>query len=421
MKKVNVAKTIAKSFYPVFHDVMRHNHTFYWLAGGRGSTKSSFVSIVVPLLLMMNPDVNAMCLRKIGSSLKTSVYTQIEWGIETLGVSHLFSFKTSPPTITYLPTGQQIFFSGVDEPRKLKSIKPANGYVGIVWLEEFDQFAGMEEIRSVNQTLLRGGPKFWEFCSYNPPKSRDNWVNGEILYNDQDRLIHHSTYLDVPEDWLGPQFFLDADKLKKRNEIAYRHEYLGEATGTGGAVFENVEAVKLTQEEIDRFDHIHYGLDFGFALDPLAFICMNYDSKHEVLYIFDEIYATRLTNKRAGALIKQKIKNHAVIKADSAEPKSIQELNDFFMENGVNGRAYGARKGPDSIEFGIRWLEGLSRIYIDKERCPNTYREFISYEYEQTKTGEYISQYPDKNNHAIDAVRYGCEDLMPRARLRILR
>lgn len=421
MKNINVAKCISKSFYPVFRDCVSHKHTFYWLAGGRGSTKSSFVSIMLPLLLMMNKDVNAMCLRKIGSSLRTSVYAQIQWGIDTLQVSHLFSFRMSPPTITYLPTGQQIFFSGVDEPRKLKSIKPEHGYMGLVWLEEFDQFAGMEEIRSINQTLLRGGPKFWEFCSYNPPKSRDAWVNAEQLYDDPDRLINHSTYKDVPADWLGPQFLLEAEKLKERNETSYRHEYLGEATGTGGAVFDNVSDMAMDDEMIGRFDRRHYGLDFGFALDPLAFVQMHYDAKHEDLYIFGEIYRTHLMNKQAAALMAPLLPGHPVVEADSAEPKSIAELNAYLPSLGCHARVYGAKKGPDSVEFGIRWLQSLNHIYIDKRRAPNTYKEFMQYEYETNRAGEYISAYPDKNNHAIDACRYGCIDLMPRAHLSILK
>lgn len=407
MKNINVAKCISKSFYPVFRDCVSHKHTFYWLAGGRGSTKSSFVSIMLPLLLMMNKDVNAMCLRKIGSSLRTSVYAQIQWGIDTLQVSHLFSFRMSPPTITYLPTGQQIFFSGVDEPRKLKSIKPEHGYMGLVWLEEFDQFAGMEEIRSINQTLLRGGPLFWEFCSYNPPKSRDNWVNSEVLYEDGERLLHKSTYLEVPQDWLGPQFFADAEKLKKRNETAYRHEYLGDVTGTGGSVFENVHGTVFTEDELNQFDRRRYGLDFGFAIDPLAFVAMHYDPKRERLYIFDEIYQPKLTNSAAATRIKWKTTEGAIIRADSAEPKSIREMR----EAGLN--VYGAKKYPDSVDYGIKWLQSLDSIIIDKRRCPHTYEEFLKYEYERTKDGEYISAYPDKNNHAIDAVRYGCEDLMP--------
>ena len=297
---------------------------------------------------------------------------------------------------------------------KVKSIKLPFGYVGIVWYEELDQFSGMEEIRNLNQSLLRGGEKYWVFASYNPPKSRNNWVNEEVLSEYPDRMVHKTTYLSVPRSWLGDQFILEAEKLKAKNGTAYNHEYLGEVTGTGGAVFENVEDMSMPDTMLGSFDRRHYGLDFGFAVDPLAFVAMHYDAKHEDLYIFDEIYQQKLTNRQAAARIGGKYPACRVI-ADSAEPKSIMEMREL----GLN--VAGARKGPDSVDHGMKWLQNLAHIYIDKRRCPNTYREFVGYEYERNRDGQFISAYPDADNHAIDAVRYAMESEMPRARLRIMR
>lgn len=412
--EINIADRIARSFDSVFWDVQDHGHTFYWLPGGRGSTKSSFVGIEVPLLLMQHPQCHAVVLRKVGNTIKNSVYPQIQWGIEQLGVADRFKYITSPHEITYKATGQKILFFGVDDPMKVKSIKLPFGYVGIVWYEELDQFSGMEEIRNLNQSLLRGGEKYWVFASYNPPKSRNNWVNEEILNEYPDRLVHKTTYLDVPREWLGEQFLLEAEKLKAKNETAYKHEYLGEVTGTGGAVFENVSDMAMPDTMLGRFDRRHYGLDFGFAVDPLAFVAMHYDAKHEDLYIFDEIYQQKLTNRQAAARIGGKYPACRVI-ADSAEPKSIMEMREL----GLN--VAGARKGPDSVDHGMKWLQNLAHIYIDKRRCPNTYREFVGYEYERNRDGQFISAYPDADNHAIDAVRYAMESEMPRARLRIMR
>lgn len=411
--KINIADCIARSFDSVFWDAQDHGHTFYWLPGGRGSTKSSFVGIEVPLLLMQHPQCHAVVLRKVGNTIKNSVYPQIQWGLEQLGVADRFRCITSPHEITYKATGQKILFFGVDDPMKVKSIKLPFGYVGIVWYEELDQFSGMEEIRNLNQSLLRGGEKYWVFASYNPPKSRNNWVNEEILNEYPDRLVHKTTYLDVPREWLGEQFLLEAEKLKAKNETAYNHEYLGEVTGTGGAVFENVEDMVMTDEMISRFDRRYYGLDFGFAVDPLAFVAMNYDAKHEDLYIFDEIYRQKLTNRQAAAQIGARYNDCRII-ADSAEPKSIVEMR------GLGLNVAGARKGPDSVDHGMKWLQNLAHIYIDKRRCPNTYREFIGYEYERNREGQFISAYPDVDNHAIDAVRYGMEPVMLRRRIRTL-
>ena len=411
--EINIADRIARSFDSVFWDVQDHGHTFYWLPGGRGSTKSSFVGIEVPLLLMQYPQCHAVVLRKVGNTIKNSVYPQVQWGIEQLGIADRFKCITSPHEITYKATGQKILFFGVDDPMKVKSIKLPFGYVGIVWYEELDQFSGMEEIRNLNQSLLRGGETYWVFASYNPPKSRNNWVNEEILNEYPDRLVYKTTYLDVPREWLGEQFLLEAEKLKAKNETAYNHEYLGEVTGTGGAVFENVEDMVMTDEMISRFDRRYYGLDFGFAVDPLAFVAMNYDVKHEDLYIFDEMYRQKLTNRQAAARIGARYNDCRII-ADSAEPKSIVEMR------GLGLNVAGARKGPDSVDHGMKWLQNLAHIYIDKRRCPNTYREFIGYEYERNREGQFISTYPDVDNHAIDAVRYGMEPVMLRRRIRTL-
>ena len=403
--QVNVASSISPSFDGVFYDIQEHKYTHYWLAGGRGSTKSSFIGLTIPLLLMQNPNCHVVVLRKVRNTVKNSVFPQIQWGIDTLQMTGKFRAITSPHEITYTLTGQKILFFGLDDPAKVKSIKLPFGYVGIVWFEELDQFSGMEEIRNVLQSLLRGGEKYWVFCTYNPPKSRNNWVNEEIIQARPDRLVHHSTYLDVPREWLGEQFFLEADTLKNKNELLYRHEYLGEVTGTGGAVFDNVEDMAMSDERVGNFDRLYYGLDFGFAVDPLAFVAIHYDKKKEEVYIFDELYRQKLTNDRTGKWLKRKYPT-AMLIADSAEPKSIAELRSM----GVNVR--GARKGRDSVDYGIKWLQSRRTIYIDKRRCPNAYREFVTYEYERNREGKFISAYPDKNNHAIDAVRYGLDDVM---------
>ena len=405
MKTVRLSNVVAPHFYALHRDIKRHGHTYYWLEGGRGSTKSSEISLEIPQLLIKNPDCHAVVLRKVGNTIKNSVYPQMQWGIDALGLTSKFRFKTSPHEITYKKTGQKILFFGVDDPQKIKSIKLPFGYIGIAWFEELDQFSGMEEIRNLNQSLLRGGPRFWEFCSFNPPKSQNNWVNEEKLADDPDRLVHHSTYLGVPREWLGERFFEDAEKLKRKNEMAYRHEYMGEVTGTGGAVFDNVEDTTMPDEQVSLFDRLYFGLDFGFAVDPLAFICMHYDKKRRELYIYDELYGQKMTNRTAARRIKPLLHGH-LITADSAEPKSIAEMRDFGL------RVDGAKKGPDSIDYGMRWLQGLEKIHIDKRRAPNAYREFIGYEYERNREGQFISAYPDKNNHAIDAVRYGLEPVM---------
>ena len=403
MAGVRLTELIAPAFYKVHNAMKRHDYTHYWLKGGRGTTKSSFAGTEVVRLLLKNPKSHAVVLRKVANTLRGSVYNQIAWSIDKMGATGKFVFGKSPMEIIYRPTGQKIMFFGCDDPMKIKSIKVPFGYTGIVWFEELDQFSGMEEIRNLNQSLLRGGDKFWEICTFNPPKSRDNWVNKEVLFDDEDRIVHSSNYLEVPPSWLGNQFLIEAEKTKVKNEMAYKNEYLGEVTGTGGTVFENAEDLRMPDEMVQEFDHLHHGLDFGFAIDPLSYVGMHYDAKHEDLYIFDEYYKQKVSNKKAASILQKRVGNRRII-ADSAEPKSITEIRGY----GLN--IYGATKGPDSVEYGIKWLQDRAHIYIDKKRCPNTYREFVSYEYEMNKQGEFISAYPDKNNHSIDAVRYGMND-----------
>lgn len=377
------------------------------LAGGRASTKSSFISIELILGIMRNKDTNAVVMRKNEKYLEASVFSQLIWAIDKLGVTMYWQIKKSPLELIYLPTGQQIIFRGADDPKKLKSTKFKKGYCRYIWYEEVDEFNGMEDIRMINQTLMRGGTKYDVFYSYNPPKSMNNWVNAEELEVRPDKLFSRSTYLTVPREWLGEQFFIEAEHLKKTKPREYENEYLGLATGTGGAVFDNVTIRKITEEEISRFDNIKDGIDFGYTIDPSVYIQNHYDSTRKRLYVFSEVYQVGLSNARLyEAIIQNKI-SRGQITADSAEPKSIDELNSYG-----NIYVYGAKKGPDSVEYGIKWLQELEEIIIDNERCPNTAREFTMYEYERDKMGNFKAQYPDLNNHSIDAIRYSREDDM---------
>lgn len=397
---------IAPSFYDLHRDVKQGRHTHYWLKGGRGSTKSSFVSVEIALGMMRHPDANAVAIRKVGLYLKDSVYEQLVWAVEKLGVSHLWQYKLSPLELVYLPTGQRILFRGADKPKKLKSTKVHKGYIRYIWYEEVDEFGGMEEIRTINQSLLRGGSAFCVFYSYNPPQSQRNWVNEEVLTERADRLIHHSTYLSVPREWLGEQFILEAEHLKKTKPENYRHEYMGEVTGTGGEVFTNLEIREIDGEEIAVFDQIRRGIDFGYAVDPFVYLVCHYDRTRKRLYIFDEIYQAGLSNKAAAGRILKKDAYDSYIICDSAEPKSIRELQGYGL------RVRGAKKGPDSVEYGIKFLQSLEAIVIDPVRCPHTAEEFYNYELERDSRGEFKAAYPDKDNHTIDAARYALEDDM---------
>ena len=404
MSEIKLSTLIGPAFYDMAHDVFRHGHTHYDLSGGRGSLKSSCVSLLVPLLVINNPGTHACVFRKVANTIRDSVYAQYIWAIGELGMADYWEAKVSPMELIYKPTGQKIMFRGADDPMKIKSIKVPFGYIAITHFEEKDQFAGRAEIRTILQSTMRGGKTFWNFESYNPPISRDNWANLDSEEIRADRLCHKSTYLEAPPEWLGEQFLAEAEYVKSINERAYRHEYLGEATGNGSEVFENLEIRPITDEEISHFDRIHNGLDWGYYPDPWAFDRMHYNAAQRVLYIFDEAHANKLGNREtADILLKKGLTREDRITADSAEPKSVGDYNKFGL------RCYGAEKGPGSVEYSMKWLQALTKIVIDPIRCPHTKKEFSTYEYERSKDGEIISGYPDMNNHHIDAVRYGME------------
>ena len=432
--KINIPikDCIIPMYDDVLMDILEHKHVHYVFSGGRGSTKSSFVGgISIPLLILQNPNVHAICFRKVGNTIQNSIYSQVAWGIYQLGLDSLFKIpKSYSNPIVYMPTGQKIYFMGLDDPSKVKSIKPEFGYLGITWFEELDQYAGENELRTVTQSTMRGGDKFWDFRTFNPPISKNNWANEYTedceLYRQDSTLVIRNTYLDVPRYWLGEQFIEEAEELKEINPRAYEHEYMGKAIGTGGDVFPNVEELDMEQpyEVTDSygnvistvplyqtFDQIYHGIDWGFALDPFRFVKLHFDKKHLDLYIFDEYTAVKTRNEDVFKELyeeQHKLRREDLVIADSAEPKSVAD----FKAYGAFIR--GAVKGPDSVRYGIKWLQGLRHIYIDKKRCPESWKEFTQYEYEQDRDGNFISAYPDANNHSIDACRYAMEKYVSR-------
>ena len=407
------AKDISSSFSDINRAIDEREYREYYFEGGRGSTKSSFISEKVIELLENNPKMCAVVLRKVKETLKDSVYTQLEWAVDTLdetypGVKDRWKFTKSPMEITNINTGQKIYFRGADDYGKIKSLKtPKDMYVGITWYEEFDQFAGMNEVRKINQSLIRGGEDFIQFYSYNTPASSLHFVNVEKLIPKPTRYVHLSDYRSVPKKWLGQAFIDEAEFLKSVNEKLYDNEYLGLMTGTGGNVFENIELREITDKEIETFDYIYMGIDFGYFPDPLAWTKCSYNPSQRTLYIFDEYVVNKMSNADVWEHLKSEkgVSEDDLIIADSAEPKSIGD----FKAYGSCMR--GAEKGAGSVEYSMKWLSSLAKIVIDTNRCPVSAQEFSTYEYQQDKDGNYISGYVDADNHCIDSIRYALNNI----------
>lgn len=357
--------------------------------GGRGSGKSSYLSIEFLLQLIKHPQCSGAVLRKVGATLRTSVYAQIKWAAEQLGLGSRFRFSLAPLEAEFLPTGQKILFLGMDDDGKLKSIKLAKGYVGIAWFEELDQFTP-EEVRSAELSLLRGGDWTLTLKSFNPPRDPSHWANLYALEPREGKFRHHSTFLELPRGLLGERFYRDAEHLEQTNPTAYRHTYLGQPVGSGELVFQNL---RLERIDPGGFDRTVSGVDWGWWPDPWAFNRVAYDAANRRLLILDEAHANRTSNLDTGRLVKARVPEGEVVIADSSEKKSVEDYRNMGI------RCRGARKGPGSVEYSMKWLQSLEAIVIDRQRCPETVKEFAGYCYED-------GRYPDRDNHHIDAVRY---------------
>lgn len=417
-------------FHPILGDVFAGDgHSEYWMKGGRGSTKSSFISLCIVLLMVNYPFVNAIVTRRVSNTLRNTVYNQILWAIDALGYSKWFHATVSPMEVTYAPTGQKIVFLGMDDPTKVKGTVFTTGYGAVQWFEEVDQLDGWDQVSNLLRTLRRGGSRFWTFYSYNPPQTMWSWVNSQALEMERKPscLCSHSTYLDVIEgghaDWLGPVFVEDAEYEREEHPTHYRWEFLGEITGTGGSVFENLRKVTLTDEEIRAFDNPRNGVDWGWFPDPWRFVRCEWQPGRRRLVIFDE----RSANKKTAADTAQVVRDaltwvdhperrgerptyHAQgVLCDDANPADIA----VYHRVGIRARAAG--KGNMRLAS-YHWLAGLREIAIDPARCPLTFEEFALCEFDKDKDGNWIDDFPDGHDHSIDAVRYAVMPLVMRGR-----
>ena len=362
---VDLTDLIAPCYYNLHWDILDGNHTYYDLYGGRGSAKSSAVSVEI-VYGMMNDAMegkltNAVIFRKYAVTLRESVYEQIQWAIDALEVSCLWEAKVSPLQFVYKPTGQKIIFRGLDKAKKTKSIKSSKGYFKYLWFEELDEFAGIEEIRTVQQSVLRGGSKFVVFKSFNPPISRTNWANKYVDESREDSYRLHTDYTMIPIEWLGQQFVDDAMHLKKTNERAYNHEYLGLPVGLGTNIFELLEIRSISDDEIKTYQSIYQGQDWGWFPDPKAFIRLAYLPNKEQVILLDELGGNKIRNTDMARQIIDKNYDDVRIMCGVDEEESILDFRDAGLP---------ARKAivtPGSRKYTFEWLQ-CRTIVIDPAR-----------------------------------------------------
>ncbi len=265
---INLSELIPKHFHDLWRATRDTNKLNIVAKGGRGSGKSSDISIIITQLIMRYP-VNAVVVRKTDNTLATSVFEQIKWAIEQQKVSHLFKVKVSPMEVTYIPRGNRIIFRGAQNPERLKSLKDSRFPFSIMWIEELAEFKTEDEVTTITNSLLRGeldkGLFYKFFFSYNPPKRKQSWVNKkyETSFQPENTFVHHSTYMDNP--YISKQFIQEAEATKMRNELRYRWEYMGEAIGSGVVPFNNLRIEKIPDELFNTFDNIRNAVDFGLT------------------------------------------------------------------------------------------------------------------------------------------------------------
>ena len=418
------ALLIGRDFFRPHMLIARGEQTELWCKGGRGSLKSSWASIELVNHIETHPDEHAAAVMKRKNSLRDAVYAQVVWAIHQLGLDDEYEMPVSTLKIRRKSTGQLIFFAGCDDPHKTKGLKPPFGHIGFAWFEEVDQFRGMAEIRTVLQSVARGGDRTVRVYTYNPPRTRDNWANREAeRRRDAGEEVFESCYLDAPREWLGEQFVADAEALREADEQAYRHEYLGEPVGYGGQVFDRAEFREITDEEIAAFERPRAGQDFGWFPDPWAFTLSEWQPGQHRLLTYAERGGNRLLPTEAAARIRAALTwsdgrgpdgspreptyHRLRVLSDDAAPDQIQAQR----EEGVDARAAG--KGG-LREMSYRFLQSVTWV-IDPRRCPNLAREVREAEFELDEaTGEYSGEYPDGDDHWIDATRYAVMDVVTR-------
>ena len=404
-----ISEIINKNFYEFWKAINSDKYLFHILKGGRASAKSTHIAIWLVLALMKYP-VTCLCIRKVGNTLAESVFEQLKEAIEILNVSHVWKIQKSPLQLVYIPRGNKFIFRGADDPAKIKSIKMSKFPIAFVWFEELAEFKTEEEVSTIVNSVLRAelpaGLSYKVIYSYNPPKRKQSWVNKkfETQFIPSNTYMHHSTYLDNPH--ISKAFIEEANEVKKRNEFKYRWEYLGEPIGSGIVPFSNLTFRTITDKEIASFDNIRQGIDWGYATDPFSFGRFHYDKTRRKLYILDEYYGVKKSNRDVAEWLKSKRYNFTLTRADSAEPKSIDELRAYGI------KIIGAKKGPGSVEYGEKWLDDLEEIIIDPRRTPNAAKEFENIDYQTDKEGNPKAKLEDKDNHFIDCTRYACEDDM---------
>lgn len=391
-------------------DVVGKGYGTYWrfkgryriLKGSRASKKSTTTALGYIYNLMKYPQANLLVVRKTYRTIKDSCFTQLKWAVKRLGVEPWWKFTESPLEATYIPTGQKIYFRGLDDPLKTTSITVDTGYLCWLWIEEAYEISKESDFDTLDESI-RGEvpePLFKQVTMTFNPWNEKHWIKKRFFDCPPDDDILAMTTNYMCNEWLDASDLKVFEQMKKNNPRRYQVAGLGDWGIVDGLVYENWTEQEYTKDSLKNCVTVA-GLDFGYSLDPTALFVGFLDRDNKVLYVWDELYEKGLSNRRIFERITTLGYSKERITADSAEPKSIDELASLGL------RIHGAKKGKDSIMNGIQWIQDLKIIV--HPRCVNFLTEISNYTWSKDKFGNMINKPVDDFNHLMDAMRYALE------------
>ena len=400
-------KTEASRVY--LPDVVGRGYKDFWcfkgryraVKGSRRSKKSKTMALWTICNLMKYPESNMLVVRKTYRTLKDSCFTELKWAIKRLKVEKQWTVKESPLEMTYIPTGQKIYFRGLDDPLKITSIAVEVGVLSWMWIEEAYEITKEEDFDTLAESMLGDCPPglFKQITLTFNPWNEKTWLKRRFFDNpDEDTLAITTNY--KCNEWLSAADLDIFEKMRKRNPRRYQVAGLGDWGIVDGLIYENWHEQSFTLNDVKNCKSA-FGLDFGYTNDPSAFFAGFVDLDNRLLYVWDEFYEKGMSNRDIYTTVVRCGYSKERIVADSAEPKSIDELK------GMGLRISGARKGKDSILNGIQWIQDFEIII--HPRCVNFITEISNYTWDTDKFGNKLNRPIDAFNHLMDAMRYALE------------
>ncbi len=396
-QKISLPEVVGRGYKTFWHFKGRYRI----VKGSRASKKSKTTALFYIWGLMRYKQANLLVVRKTYRTLKDSCYTELKWAIKRLGVEAWFDCKESPLEITYKPTGQKIYFRGLDDPLKVTSVTVDTGVLCWLWIEEAYEIMNEDDFNILDESIRGEVPEglFKQITMTFNPWNEHHWIKKRFFDVESPDILALTTNY-MCNEWLDKADLKVFEDMKARNPRRYQVAGLGAWGIVDGLVYENWNERAFTLDEI-RNCKSAFGLDFGYTNDPSAFFVGFLDLDNKKLYVWDEFYEKGLSNKKISAKVESMGYRKEHITADSAEPKSIDELNTLGLH------VKGAKKGKDSIKNGIQWIQDLEIII--HPRCINFLTEISNYTWDKDKFGQKLNVPIDDFNHLMDAMRYALE------------